>query len=270
MKYLPLLLSAAVLCASSSNAQEELPLTPQPQLAVESITTLETPANTLSVDAQSQDSKNFRIGAHVSSLGFGPDLTYQFNPYLKMGISGNYFTLERKRTVKINGRVNGQRVKLPVPTTGNLRMFSTGLLMDVHPFGGSFYVRGGAFYNGNQVNVKAQPKNETIYLNDIPYQFDANGYGAGKVHFNRIAPYLGLGFDWALESAAITLDAGVLFQGKAKAKVTALEGITAGGLHYMPTAHDIFNFEREVEKQVNKHKVLQFYPVISLGVHFKF
>lgn len=220
----------------------------------------------ITVDAAEQpvvsSPRNFGVAIHASTLGIGPDLTYVINPYVKVGVSSSYFSHSISKVFDFTGVA---QAIVPITIEAQMRPLTVGTIVDIHPFGGAFYIRGGLFYNGNQVNLNASFNSVSVYFNGSLYTFNAQGAGKGKIHFNRIAPYAGLGFNWGSENVYLTFDAGILFQGKAKAKVTELTGLAAAAL-----PQDIKNFEKEAEDQINKYSLVRLYPVVSLGVCFKF
>lgn len=215
--------------------------------------------------APTASANNTSVGLHVSTLGIGPDVSYRLNPYVKVGISGNYFSITRKKTVEFQ-RVQGGNFDVSVDLKGTLRMFTAGATVDVHPFGGDFYIRGGLFYNGNEGRISASLKNLTVYWNNTSYNFNNFGAAKGKLYFNRVAPYIGTGYSFGSETLTLSFEGGVLFQGKVKAKVTSLTGLVGGTQQAA-----IRDGEIEIANRVNKKtKLLRFYPVVSIGINYKF
>lgn len=212
-------------------------------------------------DAEPVEPKNFSIGARASTLGFGPELKYKFNSYFSARVVGNYFKMSKKRTVTTHSGA----ASAPIDLKGDLQMFSAGLLVDVHPFENAFHLTAGALYNGNKLDVKAS-HNGTVYFNGRRYDFGPLGRVEGRVDFKKLSPYLGIGSEWEFDNTSFFANAGVLFQGNARAKVTKMSGLALGAVN----PADIVNAQREVEKQINKHKVIRYYPVVSLGFRIKF
>lgn len=209
--------------------------------------------------------KDWAIGLHASTLGVGPNITYKLNSYFKIGVTGSYFSYSRNDKETFRGRAGGAAISVPVDFKLTIRPFTVGGIVDFHPFEGSFYLRGGLFYNGNEARLSASLKNLNVTFNGVNYNFGAAGSAKGKFYFNPVSPYFGIGYGAEFDNITFTMDAGVLFQGKAKAKVTQLNGLAAGA-----STQDIKNAEIAYARKLNKHKVIQFYPVIAFGINYKF
>jgi uncharacterized protein (DUF2062 family) len=80
-----------------------------------------------------------------------------------------------------------------------------------------------------------------------------------ELTFNKVAPYIGIGFDNPLAGApglGFTFDLGTFFQGGPKASMTATKLLT-------PSASQSGILEDDL-------KALKFYPVLSFGLYYKF
>ena len=193
---------------------------------------------------------NFSVGPKVGTLGAGLEASYLVNPYFSLNGSVNGFKYNRKLH------------RDDVHYKGSLRMFTLGLTGNLHPFKNGFKVTLGAFYNLNQVKVSAAPS-RNIHLSGRTYTPAQVGRINGKVDFNKFSPYLGIGYDSAFYSNSpwsFNCDAGVLYQGRAKARVSAT-GLSANNPQFLA------DLRKSVQKSADKFK---FYPVLSLGVKYKF
>lgn len=196
----------------------------------------------------------FSAGVGVSTLGFGGNVGYKINNYFKVRAVVNYFQLTKKFGDS------------EVDYKGTLRMFSIGALADWHFLQNGFRVTGGLLYNGNNVKIKATPSGSHSY-NGVTYTPQQIGEVKGTVSFRPISPYLGIGFDSGHESCSgfiFNADIGVLFQGSARGKINSI----SGQLSNNSAALD--NVKEDVMKQINKKSWIKTYPVISLGVSYKF
>lgn len=145
-------------------------------------------------------------------------------------------------------------------------MFTIGALGDWHCLENGFRVTGGLMYNGNQLNIDATPSSSHSY-NGVTYTPQQIGTVKGRLNFRRIAPYLGVGFDSGHESASgfsFNADLGILFQGSVRGKVKSISGTLSNN------AAAIGNVKDDVVKAANKKKLLKYYPVIAVGVSYKF
>jgi len=204
--------------------------------------------------AQAAAPSSFSAGLGVSTLGIGANVGYKINNSFKVRGVTNYF--------KFNKSVKDGDITLK----GKLRLFTIGLLGDWHFLQNGLRLTGGLVYNGNQLNITATPSNSHSY-NGVTYTPQQIGTVKGNIKFRPIAPYLGLGFDSGHESASgfsFNADAGVLFQGNARGKIKSISGTLANN------ATAIENVKNDAVKAINKKSLIKYYPVISLGVSYKF
>jgi hypothetical protein len=95
----------------------------------------------------------------------------------------------------------------------------------------------------------------------------------GKVEFDPVVPYAGLGWGTAPRSGrhwGVTIDAGAMFQGRGH--VTLTPRIPAGSPLNNPIARQALQIlinreERDVEHDISDYDI---YPVVSLGVSYRF
>ena len=145
------------------------------------------------------------------------------------------------------------------------------LLLDWHPFSGTFRVTGGVVANGNQLKVKGEPAAGSTYtFNGVTYTSAQIGSLDGKVDFNSTAPYLGIGWGDALDKAghfSFLADIGVMFQGSPKVKLNATCGSAVSPSQCAQIAGNVAAEEKKLEDEVSDYK---YWPVLSLGVGYRF
>ena len=138
------------------------------------------------------------------------------------------------------------------------------ILLDFHPFHGSFRVTGGVFYNKNSMDLSSTVDASTVGL----------GLGAGTATLNanaswskEWAPYLGIGWGNAADdntldlpiAVGFSLDIGAFYQGSPDVLLTDSSGL-------VPVA-DLALEQAQLEDDLSGFK---FYPVITLGIHIRF
>ena len=210
--------------------------------------------SSLLATAQAAAPSSFSAGLGISTLGIGANVGYKINNSFKVRGVTNYF--KYSKTVGAGD----------LTYKGKLRLFTVGLLGDWHFLQNGFRLTGGLVYNGNQLNLNVTPSGSHSY-NGVTYTAQQIGEIKGNIKFRPIAPYLGLGFDSGHESASgfsFNADAGVLFQGNARGKIKSITGLAANDT----TA--IENVKNDIVKAINKKSLIKYYPVISLGVSYKF
>lgn len=144
-------------------------------------------------------------------------------------------------------------------------------LLDWYPRKDSvFRITGGLSYNGNKIDVRARPNATGSYaIQGNTYNAASVGSVTGKVDFNKVAPYLGIG--WGRPSAkekgwSFSTDLGVLFQGSPKTSLSS-SGCTASTAVCNQFAADVARENAALRDEVKKFKV---YPVLRIGVSYKF
>jgi len=140
---------------------------------------------------------------------------------------------------------------------------SYGALVDLYVFGGGFRVTGGGLINKNKFKLKADLK-ESVTLDDQEFSLSDL---SGQVTFNELAPYLGIGYGNAVGAEGhwhFACDFGVMFQGEPKVDAIA----TASDPSLQPYVDEAL--AKEVANIRDDASSFQFYPVISVGVSYRF
>jgi len=144
-------------------------------------------------------------------------------------------------------------------------------LLDWYPSSdSSFRVTAGLAFNGNKIEARGEPNaNGNYTLGGNTYRASTTGTIKGKVSFNRIAPYLGVGWGRGGEKEkgwSLSTDVGVLFQGSARASLTS-GGCSAGTSVCERLNADLTRENSELRKDADR---LKLYPVFRIGVSYKF
>lgn len=185
------------------------------------------------------------VAAKVGTLGLGLEATTNIVPlFANIRLQGNTFNYNTTIT------------KTNVTYDAKLKLATVGLLADIYPFAGKFRITGGAYYNGNKLTMNARPLGAVV-IGGTTY---TNPTVTSTVDFNKLAPYAGIGWGDAVSSGSpigFSLELGVMYMGKPKTSVTA-PGVSAADI------------AAEKSRLDNSLKNMQFYPVASVGVNFKF
>lgn len=189
------------------------------------------------------------IGLKAGTLGFGAELSKSFSDKFSVGLGFN--TYDYKTTDRASD----------IDYDFNFDLQSVALLANYHPFGGVFRFTGGVVYNQNELNLTGKPTGTNYVINGKTYTAEEVGTLTGKLTFNSTAPYLGIG--WGNRphgKSGLSADIGVLYQGSPKLALTAT-GAAAN------LASDIEQERRSAEEDLSD---LKWYPVLSLGMYFRF
>ena len=191
------------------------------------------------------------VTPHVSTLGAGLDVGYRVNEMVGVRATGNYFRLSR------DGAIDGINYK------GDGELKSFGAVADIFPFGGGFHVSGGVYLNMNEGRLTSTPTSSTV-IGSNTYTAAQIGTLNGKAEFNKVAPYLGIGWKGsALHSNfMIGADLGVMYQGDAKVSLTS-SGTASGGQY----GADLERERKSIEDELSKYRL---YPVATVSVGYRF
>lgn len=197
------------------------------------------------------------LGAKISSLGLGLDLTARASDGLNLRAGFNFFSYSIERQQE------------DVVYEGTLTLSSYSFLADLYPArGGSFRLTGGVLYDRNEVEATARPS-ATVTINGVPYSSGLVGSLHGRASASRQwAPYLGLGFGNAVSRdrrLGAALDLGVLFHGSARVDLSA-----DGVLSYLPSfLFDLAAEEAKINADLDRD-LYHYYPVLALRVSYQF
>ena len=192
------------------------------------------------------------VNGKVSTLGLGVEAAFPVTETVDGRIGVNGFNYTFNKVTSSNGN--------STTYNGNLDMQSLQAMTDWHPWQSSFRVTGGLVYNNNKYSGTAQPTNGIIYLGGTPYNFAGASVNA-TVDFNKIAPYLGIGWGRTLKNSgfSFTSDIGVLYAGTPNTSVTPV--------NFIATPSDIANANASLKDALNSFK---FYPLVSVGIGYSF
>ncbi len=203
------------------------------------------------------DGSPWSLTPQASTLGAGINLGYQVSPSWNVRANVNGFNLDR--TFHADS----------MDYDASVRLRTAGLLADYFPFDNGFHITGGAYYNGNYVNG-------TGYYNDYinvrvgkqVVKINPNDYGNLRfnAHYQRFSPYLGLGYHALRQKGwSFALDLGVLYQGNARVNFDVPSEVESLGSQKLNDA-----IERDKQTVRNRLNDWRWYPVVSLGVTYRF
>lgn len=196
------------------------------------------------------------IGVNVKAgtLGAGVELSKGFSDKLSVGLAFNSYNLKTTDTTN------------QVDYDYEFKLQTVGLLANYHPFSGIFHMTAGVLVNNNELSLTGKPTAGSTYtINGASYTAAEVGSLTGKLTFSKTAPYLGLG--WGSRpngSFGLTADIGALYQNSPKLALSS----SGGALSSDPTFLSRLEAERvTAESELSDFK---WYPVVSLGLYFRF
>ena len=191
------------------------------------------------------------LGVKAGTLGGGVELSASLIENTRIRGGFNYFTFSFDSTIS--------DINYDFETDFN----SLSLVLDWHPFGNSFYLSGGAYFNNNSISVDGTVDNKFI-SSEISRLVSISG----DVEFQPVAPYAGLG--WRSNNAetgwGVAFDLGVLFQG-----APDVTGLRLNAPVDVSSIADVQDFLAEQEEDIEDDlSAFQYYPVVSLMLTYNF
>ena len=193
------------------------------------------------------------VTAKVGTTGLGADLTVPLiSNWLNLRAGYNF------------GEIRPSTTQAGINYKSDVHFESVPILLDLHPFHGSFRITGGVYYNKNEADLFS-----TVDASDVGL-----GMGAGTTTLNahvtwskEFAPYLGIGWGNAADDNTLdlpiaigfSLDIGAFYQGSPDVLLTESAGL-------VPPI-DLAIEQQKLEDSLSDFK---FYPVITVGIHIRF
>ena len=141
----------------------------------------------------------------IGTLGFGAELSF--------AISDRFSTRLGLNDGKYNHSLNSSALNYDF----DWQLQTVTAFADWYPFAGNFRASGGLLFNNNSNSFVANPTNGNYIINGHTYLPTQIASYKGTMTFNKVAPYVGIGWGnpaeinkgWGLAS-----DIGVFYQGK--------------------------------------------------------
>ena len=196
---------------------------------------------------------DFGLDAHASTLGFGGELNYSINSFLTARVDFNRYNHTYNTT------------KEQINYDFNLHLQTAGVLVDLHPFAGTFRITAGYFNNKNDIGAVATPQS-SYTINGHTYSNTQLTSLSGDISFKSGVPYVGFGWSTLGTTSTglgIEFDVGALLQGTPTAQLTAKGSVTSNSTFQSDLAAE----QGKLQNDVNSFKA---YPVVSLGLAYRF
>jgi hypothetical protein len=217
--------------------------------------------------------RGVHVGASLKlgTTGPGADITVGFNKKLSLRAGFNHFSKKDRydgevvtETVTV-GEHEFQREYEEDDEELLLKLETAPVLLDWHPFSGSFRLSVGAVYNNNQVVMTVWPA-DSCGFNDVDYQVERYDR---KIAFEPISPYIGLGFGNAARRRrrlAFAFDLGVIYHG---APQVSMQAIASNPAQQAALDRDVKADAEDADLE-DSLKAITIYPVITFGLSYCF
>ena len=209
----------------------------------------------LSCGAGCQDTGRFAVSGKSSTLGIGPELTTKLATDINVRVGFNSFDLDFD---------DKEIVDVEYDLGIDLSSFSA--LVDWHIFDDSFKISGGFISMDNGIDLDARP-NENVEIGNTIYTPAEIGALNGNVDIDGLSPYLGIGWGNPFGGDrrwGFTVDLGVAFTGSPDASLTSFGGSKSSDQDLL---NELEKERKDIEDDLDSFK---FYPVISLGLFYRF
>lgn len=192
------------------------------------------------------------IDLHMSTLGLGIGAAIPISESFSGRLSLNKYNYSYQST---SGGTN---------LDSSLNLESAAALADWHLFNGITHLTAGLIYNNNSIRMTATPTNGNITVNNATYPAATVGSLTTDITFNKIAPYLGIGWSGRSSKKGLSFntDFGIMFQGAPTTKMTATGAAADPAL-----ADDVAKAEKQLDTDLQNFNR---WLVISIGLAYAF
>jgi hypothetical protein len=190
------------------------------------------------------------VGARYSTLGAGIELGKAITDNFSVRLGLNKYSTSDTQTID------------NVDYDADLELQSTALLLDWHPFAGSFHLTAGYLNSGNKLTASATPDG------DITIGGNTQTVSAGELILNSdiklgSGPYLGLGWGNVPASGfGFVFEAGVVQMGTPDVELV-LSGSRASDFDTTDVNDEIANMKDDLNQ-------FDTYPVVAIGISYGF
>jgi len=199
------------------------------------------------------NASGFALGARVGTGGYGLEATQSLSPNVNARLGFNTYNYTYSTT------------ESDIDYDAELKLQTTSLLLDWHPFSGVFRLSGGLIHNQNKLDLTGTPTGTTTVGNGS-YTPAEIGILTGNVGFKENVPYVGIG--WGNAAAqdkhfGFNFDIGVIIQGSPSVQLSS-NGTLANDAAFQA---ELQQEQQDLEADLQD---LKYYPVISLGISYRF
>lgn len=195
------------------------------------------------------------VGFSASTLGLGPELSLHLTPRLGLRGGLHWFGLTFDEDI--------EDVRYQVRP----RWRNVTALVDLHPFANAFRLTAGLVWWNTSARGEAV-LNQPVQIGDRIYQPAEVGALLGRADYPRqIAPMAGLGIA-SRGRIAVTFDVGLVMAGHPEVALSVDSPLTGAELDQLRA--EVAKEEAEVRQMIRDEPLARYYPVVQLGLKFRF
>ncbi len=201
--------------------------------------------------AQAGGPGSVSAGVVGGTLGFGPELSYRLGPF---GARANAGFLGFEHSQELDG----------IDYNGDVHLLNAGAMADWYPFFVGFRISAGARWNGNRIDLSAQPRS-AVDIGGTTYMPAEIGRLRGTVDANPVAPVVSIGFAGDLMPLlTVSAELGVMYHGAPQVSDLRASGLLAND----PSLESDLKAEaRRIEREMDSYRV---WPIAQLFVTYQF
>jgi hypothetical protein len=215
---------------------------------------LNTKSSTLDTYDTYDTSTNIALGARISTLGAGPELSLGLSDFWSIRAAAHW------GSYTVDGDTDNIEYEYDLSLASGL------VTLEWNVFAGGFHIDAGLLFNSNSLDAVGQATDGTFTINGEEYNSNDVGTLNGEVDFDSVAPYLGIG--WGNPVATNTtwtffFNLGVVFQGSPDVTLST-NGLLSNNAIFLD------NLKEEEKKLQDELDQFEYYPVVALGLTYKF
>ena len=197
---------------------------------------------------------NFAVTGGNGTMGGAIEGQVKVNDLFQFRAGANYLTFDE--TIDVD----------QISYDGDLDFSGFGAFIDVHPFGGSFFVTGGAYAGDKSIDLLAT-SDVSVEIGGLTFTPAEYGRLEGDVAFDNVAPFVGAGFDTTFQGDGnwgFHILAGAALFGSSDVTLEAVGGTLSNDpILQAELAREIQDIEDEIEDY-------ELWPVVQIGLSYRF
>ncbi len=196
---------------------------------------------------QGDERARFGIAATAGTLGAGAQARADLHKHVALRVDATVFGFDMDYSSS------------QIRYDGSVKLKSAGVMAELYPTGGGFYLAAGVRYNRNRASAVGTPTGNVTF-NGRTYTPAQVGTVSGSISVPEWAPALTLGYRKRSHGLALGIEGGVLFQGTARLSPL----VSSTGL--LPQA-DLDAERASLQGDVDKYKI---YPILQASIGYNF
>lgn len=213
-------------------------------------------AATLAATGAAHAEKRVAVGVSGGTTGLNGEVSFKANRFIHLRGGYNYFQYDLDDGYE------------DIDYSGELDLSNFGAFVDLHPFGNSFLLTGGAFIGDKGLNLVAE-SSSTYEIGDQTFTSAQIGTLHLDAELESTAPFVGLGWDTTFQNDntwGFKIMAGAMFTGTPGVDLYTVGG-TRTPAEDAALQQEIAEEEANLQDDVDSYEV---YPVVQLGLTFAF